>query len=149
MLETLTAWWKYPPLLDDPFDMQITPLLGCTENEIATASIPAAIDWLRSARRLPPTMAPQLASIIAICRPKAHFLEVPAEAEAFAIALRAELAASMIPNALANAKEQWDRWLKGVRVFCVSATNADLHMWALYGENHRGAVLGMRALDGR
>lgn len=149
MLQTLTAWWKYPPLLDDPFDMQITPLLGCTEDEIATASIPAATDWLRSDRPIPPTMASQLATIIATYRPVAHFLDLPTEAEAFAIALRRALATSMIPNALVNAKQQWDRWLKGVRVFCVSATNVELHMWALYGENHRGAVLGMRALDGR
>jgi hypothetical protein len=144
MLGTLRAWWKYPPLLDDPFDMQLPPLLGCTADEIAIASVPIAERLLRSDGPLLAGMASPLVTAITTFRPLARIMGSNEFSDALRLVMRSSPA---IPAALSSAHDQWKRWLSGVRVFCVSATKDDVHMWSLYGQSHQGAVLELRALQ--
>ena len=146
MLSNLSAWWKSPPLFNDPFDTQLQLNLGCDANSIVDAMASRVEALIFSEEALASGMDEGIKRAILDERARAQPKDRDKVAEGLRIGLQPKL--PEIRKALDDAQRTWLRWLDRMRVFCVSEVKDDILMWSHYADRHRGAVLELRPLQG-
>lgn len=148
MLRTRSAWWKSPPLFNDPFDTQLELNIGCDANDILAAMTPRLEQLIFSDEVLLPSIDDDVKKAILLARAyaRAHPEERGAILAGLPLGFRGKL--PEIEKALKNGQGLWTAFLNRMRVFCVSELKDDILMWAHYAECHRGAVLELRPLSG-
>lgn len=144
LLRDLQVAWVSPLLFDDPFDTQIEVRLGCDGTELADAFAPEIERLVFSDDELPEAMDPLIAKVVSAVRPWSRLAD------------RDEVLAVSRPGIYEGAKQGaakledyaalWPRWLREMRVICVSEINDDILMWSLYADCHRGAVIELKCI---
>lgn len=144
ILSKLQVLWRSPLLFNDPFDTQVDIRYDFDPEQLKS-SLPKEIEKIIFAKE-----EPQFDNTNPISLDIKHLRKIRNELNPgeFIVQMNPDIkeAIENLKRTLDTINRDWQKYVRDMRVFCISEVHDDLLMWAHYAKEHTGVVLKLKCI---